>query len=65
MVDDEKIFHLNMDQMTSAYYDSDRAQGRILRLSEQQSHLFFPKLIIRRMGKGSSFKNGYSLDFLL
>ena len=63
LVADERILHPDTDQMTPAY--AGRVQGKIVCLSVDLARRLSPKRVIRRMGKGSTFKDGYSPDFLL
>ncbi len=62
-MEDERILHPDIDQMSPSRAGS--IQARLVQLSVEQAKLLSPKRVIRRVGKGSSFKNGYSPQFMV
>jgi hypothetical protein len=63
MVENERILHPDIDQL--APFQAGCIQARLVQLSVEQARLLSPKKVIRSVGKGSSFKNGYSPRFLV
>ncbi len=63
IVENERILYPDIDQMLP--YQAGCIQARLVQMSVEQAKLLSPKRIIRRIGKGSSFKNGYSPQFLV
>jgi hypothetical protein len=63
LVESERILHPDIDQMAPA--QAGCIQARLVQLSVEQAKLLSPKRVIIRTGKGFSFKNGYSPQFLV
>ena len=63
LVESEQILHPDIDQLTPT--QAGRIQAKLVQLSVEQARLLSPKRIIRSLGKGSAFKNGYSPQFLV
>jgi hypothetical protein len=62
LVENERMIHANIDQL--APFQAGCIQARLVQLSVEQARLLSPKRITRNLGRGSSFKNGYSPQFL-
>jgi hypothetical protein len=62
-IENERILHPDIDQMSPN--QAGRIQARLVQLSVEQAKLLSPKRVIRRVGKGSPFKNGYSPQFMV
>ena len=63
IVENERILYPDVDQMLP--FQAGCIQARLVQMSVEQAKILSPKRIIRRTGKGSSFKNGYSPQFLI
>ena len=59
----EQIKHPDIDQLNPS--QAGRIQAKLIQLSVEQARLLSPKRIIRSLGRGSAFKNGYSPQFLV
>jgi hypothetical protein len=63
LMENERMIHPNIDQLAPSF-QAGCIQARLVQLSIEQARLLSPKRITRNLGRGSSFKNGYSPQFL-